>query len=113
MTIKQKIIGKSIASAVLVAVIGAISAVNMRHFHGSLTTIDRNELPQLHGANRLAGAAAQARWAMADYLAAAREGRQSDALRLKAEVDAIFADISSISRDLNEEMEKEAAEALA
>ena len=88
MTIKQKIVGKSLGTALLVASVGLLSAASMFRIGNTLRTSVVTELRESDDVDQLRGAAVRIDRTIDEYCAARQSHQQTDAVRLGAEVDA-------------------------
>ena len=85
MTIKQKIVGKSLVTSLLVAAVGLLSAVSMLRIGSILRATVATELHESSETDQLQAAATKIDETIDNYLAAVHENRQSDTVRLKSE----------------------------
>src|ERR1700733_13919637 len=98
MTIKQKIVGKSLASSLLVACVGVLSAMSMLRIGSTLRTVEIANLSVAHSADTLEGAAATIDQGMDAYRAAVHK---PEAKQLRAKVDTAFKEIDQATSELN------------
>ena len=111
MTIKQKIVGKSLVTSLLVAAVGLLSAASMLHIGNILRATVATELRESSDADQLQGAATKIDETIDNYLAAVHENRQSDAVRLKSEIDAAFVEITQATSQLEKSTRFHSADA--
>jgi PAS domain S-box-containing protein len=102
MTIKQKIFGKSLGSALVVAAVGLLSAVSMLRMGRTLHTIEGTWLRDTRDADLLEGAAANIDQIIDGYAIALRNRQQTEVGRLRAEVDAAFDQIADATSRLDQ-----------
>jgi PAS domain S-box-containing protein len=95
MTVKKKILGISLGSALLVAAVGALSATHTMRVARTLGEIESNQIPKLISANRMTSTAAHIHLELDKYHASAREHRQDVAAR-KVEIDATFEALTQV-----------------
>jgi PAS domain S-box-containing protein len=112
MTIKQKIIGKSLATSLLVAVVGLLSAMSMLRIGNILSTTVGTELRETNDSDQLQGAASTID-GLIDELGAAEQNHQPiDDVRLVGEVDDAFAEITQAMSRLNQTIRNHPADAV-
>ncbi len=105
MTIKQKIVGKSLATSLLVAAVGLFSAISMLRVGTILNATVATELRETRDSDELQGAAANIDGAVDNYLAAMHEHRQTDAAGLKLEIDTGLDRIATAIFHLEQSMQ--------
>jgi PAS domain S-box-containing protein len=102
MTIKQKIVGKSLVTSLLVAAVGLLSAMSMLRIGSILSTTVVTELRETADLDQLHGAASTID-GLIDELSAAEQNHQPiDPVRLAAEVDDSFDKIAQAISRLDE-----------
>ncbi len=100
MTIKQKIIGKSLVTSLLVAAVGLLSALSMRRIGNILSATVMTELRETADSDRLQGAASTIDRVIDEQSAAEQSHQPIDDVRLVREVDDAFAEIAQATSQL-------------
>ena len=111
MTIKQKIVGKSLGTALLVAAVGLLSAASMYRIGRTLRTTVVAELRETSDIDRLQESAAKIDGLIDNYGAARQNHLQIDAVRLEAEVDDAFDQIAQATSRLDQTTRLQPADA--
>ncbi len=102
MTIKQKIVGKSLATALLVAAVGLFSAVSMFRIGRTLRATVVTELRETSDIDRLEESAAKIDGIIDNYGVARRDHQQTDAIRTATDVDDAFDQIAQATYRLDQ-----------
>jgi PAS domain S-box-containing protein len=102
MTIKQKIIGKSLVTSFLVAAVGLLSALSMLRIGNTLSATVATELHESSDADQLQGAASTIDGLIDEYYAAVQNHQPTNAVRLVAEVDDAFNKIAQATSRLDQ-----------
>jgi PAS domain S-box-containing protein len=101
MTIKQKILGNSLGTALLLVAVGLLSALSMVRIGRALHTIVTTELRETIDAGQLQGAASDIDGDIDKYFAAVQNHQPIDVAPLVAEVDGAFDTISQAVSQLD------------
>ena len=88
---------------------GLLSAVRMHHIGHTLRTDVANQLRETLDADKLQDAAEKFSRLTPNYVRAVQEHRQAEIVRLQAEVDALFDEVSQVTSRLDETIEPQPA----
>jgi PAS domain S-box-containing protein len=110
MTIKQKIVGKSVVTSLLVAAVGLLGAASMLQISNNLRTTVATELHDSIDSDQLQGAASTIDGLIDEYGAAVQNHQPADSARLVAEVDSALDQIVQTTARLDQAIRHQPAD---